>query len=242
MIAPAAQVVPAGGGVLNWTITGAMPGDVVHLVVVGTEIFAGPEEGWGICCTQTIDIKIPENLDCPKKRPDIKIEKKADVARCTKDGGCKFTIRVSNVGDGPYNGPIVLNEVTLPGNATIDGGPNAPWTCAPATSPMLCSHPVTTINPGAFIDLKLSFKPGPGWEARYIRNCAKYNYTESGKPLFGSQLNDRACAEIPLCNPNGSTVQDRECQPPVEKRPTSNCARSQGSSARPMVFATMEFS
>lgn len=218
MIAPAAQVVPAGGGVLNWTITGAMPGDVVHLVVVGTEIFAGPEEGWGICCTQTIDIKIPENLDCPKKRPDIKIEKKADVARCTKDGGCKFTIRVSNVGDGPYNGPIVLNEVTLPGNATIDGGPNAPWTCAPATSPMLCSHPVTTINPGAFIDLKLSFKPGPGWEARYIRNCAKYNYTESGKPLFGSQLNDRACAEIPLCNPNGSTVQDRECQPPVEKK------------------------
>ncbi len=217
-INPPAQVVPAGGGVLNWTITGALPGDVIHIVVVGVETYAGPEEGWGICCTQTIEIKIPDNLDCPKKHPDIKIEKKADVARCTKEGGCKFTIRVSNVGDAPYNGPIVLNEVTLPGNATIDGGPNAPWTCAPATSPMLCKHPVTTINPGAFIDLNLSFKPGPGWEARYILNCAKYNYAESGKLPFGSQLNDRACAQIPLCNPNGRSVQDRECQPPVEKK------------------------
>ncbi len=218
MIAPAAQVVPAGGGVLVWTITGAMPGDVVQLVVVGTEIFSGPEEGWGICCTQTIEIKIPDNLDCPKKRPDIRIEKKADVKTCTPDGGCKFTIRVSNVGDGPYNGPIVLNEVTLPYAATIDGGPNAPWTCAPATSPMLCKHPATTLNPGAFIDLNLSFKPGPGWDARYIKNCAKYNYNESGKLPFGDPLNDRACATIDICDPQGPYEQNKECQPPTEKK------------------------
>jgi Domain of unknown function DUF11 len=217
-IAPAAQLVPAGGGVLDWTISGALPGDVIHIVVVGTETFAGPNEGWGICCTQTIDIVIPKDLDCPEKEPDLKVEKKADVANCTKAGGCKFTIRVTNVGDAPYNGPIVLNEVTLPGNATIDGGPNAPWVCAPLTSPMLCAHPATTLNPGQFVDLKLSFKPGPGWAALFIRNCARYNYTESGKPLFGSQLNDRACAEIPLCDPNGTSMYDKDCQPPVEKK------------------------
>ena len=217
-ISPNAQVVPAGGGVLNWTITGAMPGDVVHIVVVGTETFAGPEEGWGICCTQTIEIIIPKDLDCPKKRPDIKVEKKADVMTCTPAGGCKFTIRVSNVGDGPYNGPIVLNEVTLPFAATIDGGPNAPWVCAPMTSPMLCKHPATTLNPGEFIDLKLSFKPGPGWDARYIKNCAKYNYNESGKLPFGDPLNDRACASIDICDPQGSAAQNKECQPPVEKK------------------------
>ncbi len=218
MIAPAAQIVPAGGGVLNWTITGAMPGDVVHLIVIGTETFAGPNEGWGICCTQTIDIVIPKDLECPRKQPDIKVEKRAEVGFCTKDGGCKFTIRVSNVGDAPYNGSIVLNEVTLPFNATIDGGPNAPWACAPLTSPMLCKHPVTTLNPGQFVDLKLSFKPGPAWNARYIENCAKYNYTESGKPLFGSQLNDRACAKIDLCDPKGPYEQNKECQPPDNRR------------------------
>jgi hypothetical protein len=218
-ISPAGQIVPAGGGVLNWTITGAMPGDTVHIVVVGVQTFAGPEEGVGICCTQTIDIIIPKNLDCPKpKVPDIKVEKKADVSSCAKAGGCKFTIRVSNVGSAPYNGPIVLNEVTLPGNATIDGGPNAPWVCAPLTSPMLCKHPATTLNPGAFVDLKLSFKPGPGWNAHFIENCAKYNYSESGKPPFGSQLNDRACAGIPLCDPNGTTPLDHGCQPPSDKK------------------------
>jgi uncharacterized repeat protein (TIGR01451 family) len=217
-INPPAQVVPAGGGVLAWTITGALPGDTIHLIVIGNEMFAGPEEGWGLCCTQTIDITIPKDLDCPTKQPDIKIEKKADVERCTVAGGCKFTIRVTNAGDAPYNGPIVLDEVTLPGNATIDGGPNAPWVCAPLTSPMQCTHPVTVLNPGASIDLKLSFKPGPGWAAHRIRNCAKYNYGASGKAPFGDPNNDKACADIPLCDPNGTTIYDKQCQPPVERK------------------------
>jgi Domain of unknown function DUF11 len=219
VINPPAQVVPAGGGVLAWTITGASPGDTIHLVVIGTEIFSGPEEGWGLCCTQTIEITIPENLDCPdEKEPDLKVEKKADVERCTVAGGCKFTIRVSNVGDAPYTGPIVLNEVTVPGNGTIDSGPSGLWVCAPLTSPMLCTHPATTLNPGEFVDLKLGFKPGPGWNAPFIENCARYNYNESGKPLFGSQLNDFACARIPLCDPNGTTIYDKQCQPPIERK------------------------
>ena len=132
---------------------------------------------------------------------------------CTKDGGCNFTITVTNVGDGPYNGKIVLDEVTLPGNASIDSGPNDPWTCAPLTSPMQCEHPETTLNPGESVDLKIGFKPGPGWEWGAIRNCAKYDYAASGKPLFGLQTNDRACASIPICVPG----KDRECTP-VEKK------------------------
>ncbi len=117
-VAPMLQIVPLGGGVLNWTITGALPGDVVHLIVTGIETYAGPEEGVGLCCTQTIDIVIPPDLECPPERgePDIKVEKRADVARCTPEGGCDFTIRVTNVGDAPYNGPIVLDEVTAPGD------------------------------------------------------------------------------------------------------------------------------
>ena len=218
-IAPAAQIVPAGGGVLDWTITGAMPGDVIHIVVVGAETFAGPKEGWGLCCTQTIDITIPKDIDCPKKNPDIKVEKRADMPYCDKlAGGCKFTIRVTNSGEVPYNGPIVLDEVTLPGNATIDSGPNAPWVCAPLTSPMQCTYAAANLAPGAFVELKIGFKPGPGWPGYTIRNCAKYNYGASGKVPFGDLTNDKACAEIPLCKPNSTLPQDRDCQPPVEKK------------------------
>lgn len=214
-IIPNTQLVPAGGGVLNWKIVGASPGDVIHLIVTGIETYAGPKEGWGLCCTQTIDIVIPRDLRCPPKdkEPDLKVEKRADVTRCTMAGGCDFTIRVTNVGDGPYNGKIVLDEVTLPAGSTLDSGPNPPWVCAPGITPMICTHPVTTLNPGASVDLKLGFKPAGGWQGGTLRNCATYNYGASGKPLFGSQQNDRFCASIPICRRG-----DRECRPPVDKR------------------------
>ncbi|PDQ20212.1 hypothetical protein CN311_15505 [Mesorhizobium sanjuanii] len=214
-IIPGAQLVPAGGGVLNWKIVGASPGDIIHLIVTGIETYAGPEEGWGLCCTQTIDIVIPRDQRCPPKdrEPDLKVEKRADVTRCTMAGGCDFTIRVTNVGDGPYNGKIVLDEVTLPAGSTLDSGPNPPWVCVPGVTPMSCTHPVTTLNPGASIDLKLGFKPAGGWQGGALRNCASYNYGASGKPLFGSQQNDRGCASIPICRRG-----DRDCRPPVEKK------------------------
>ena len=214
MVAPAAQLVPAGGGVLDWTITGASPGDVVHLIVTGIETYAGPAEGVGLCCSQTIDIVIPPDLDCPDKEPDLKVEKRADVANCTLEGGCDFTITVTNVGAGPYNGKIVLEEVTAPGNAAVESGPNAPWTCVPMTSPMMCEHPATTLDPGESVVLKLGFEPGPGWTWPAIRNCAEYDYTASGKAPFGDLTNDKACASIPICIPG----KNRECTPPEEKK------------------------
>ncbi|MBZ9855597.1 DUF11 domain-containing protein [Mesorhizobium sp. CA13] len=216
-IVPDTQKVPAGGGVLNWKIVGASPGDVIHLVVTGIETYAGQKEGWGLCCTQTIDIVIPRDQRCPPRdrQPDLKVEKRADVTRCTMGGGCDFTIRVSNVGDAPYNGKIVLDDVTLPAGSTLDSGPNPPWVCVPGTAPMTCTHPVTTLNPGAFVDLELGFKPAGSWQGASLRNCAAYNYAASGKPLFGSQANDRGCASIPICRRGD---RDRDCRPPVEKK------------------------
>lgn len=216
-IMPDTQQVPTGGGVLNWKIIGASPGETIHLIVTGIETYAGPKQGWGLCCTQTIDIEIPRDLKCPPKEkdPDLKVEKHADVPRCTQAGGCDFTITVTNVGDAPYNGKIVLSEVTLPAGSMLTSGPNPPWTCAPATTPMTCTYPATTLNPGAAVSLKLGFKPAAGWEGGALRNCAAYDYQASGKPLFGSQQNDRACASIPICHRGD---RDPQCQPPVEKR------------------------
>ncbi|WFP63385.1 hypothetical protein [Mesorhizobium sp. WSM4904] len=215
-IVPDTQQVPAGGGVLNWKIIGASPGEAVHLVVTGIDSHAGPKEGWGLCCTQEIDIVIPRDLKCPpEKQPDLKVEKWAGVPRCTMAGGCDFTITVTNVGDGPYNGKIVLDEVTLPAGSMLSSGPNPPWVCVPGTTPTACTHPVTTLNPGASVVLKLGFKPAGGWQGSVLRNCAAYDYQASGKPLFGSQQNDRGCASIPICRRGD---RDPQCQPPVEKK------------------------
>jgi len=216
-IVPSTQQVPNGGGLLNWKIVGASPGETIHLIVTGIQGYAGPKEGWGLCCTQTIDIVIPRDLRCPPKdkEPDLTVEKHADVPRCTMAGGCDFTITVTNVGDAPYNGKIVLDEVTTPAGSVLTSGPNAPWACAPGTTPMTCTYPVTTLNPGASIDLKLGFKPAGGWQGSVLRNCAAYDYQASAKPLFGSQQNDRACASIPICQRGD---RDPGCQPPVEKK------------------------
>lgn len=216
-IAPASQIVPPGGGTLSWTITGASPGDVVHLIVVGVETYAGPEEGVGICCTQTVDLVIPDDIDCPDPdgEPDIRVEKRADVARCTPEGGCDFTITVSNAGDAPYTGKIVLEEVTTPSGAEVVSGPNAPWTCLPGTTPMMCEHPETTLNPGEWVELKLGFKPPvDAVNLGAMRNCAEYDYTASGKGPFGDPTNDKACASIPICIPGKGP----ECTPQEEPR------------------------
>ncbi|PBB80642.1 hypothetical protein CK218_14955 [Mesorhizobium sp. WSM3879] len=215
-IATDTQQVPAGGGVLNWKIIGASPGEAIHLVVTGIDTYAGPKEGWGLCCTQEIDIDIPRDLRCPpEKQPDLKVEKWAEVPRCTMSGGCDFTITVTNVGDAPYNGKIVLDEVTLPAGSALSSGPNPPWVCAPGTTPMTCTHPATTLNPGASAVLKLGFKPAGGWQGSVLRNCAAYDYQASGKPLFGSQQNDRGCASIPVCRRGD---RDPQCQPAAEKK------------------------
>ncbi|PBB91871.1 hypothetical protein CK215_13000 [Mesorhizobium sp. WSM3864] len=215
-IAPDTQQVPAGGGVLNWKISGASPGEAIHLVVTGIDTYAGPKEGWGLCCTQEIDIDIPRDLRCPpEKQPDLKVEKWAEVPRCTMSGGCDFTITVTNVGDAPYNGKIVLDEVTLPAGSALSSGPNPPWVCAPGTTPMTCTHLATTLNPGASAVLKLGFKPAGGWQGSALRNCAAYDYQASGKPLFGSQQNDRGCASIPVCRRGD---RDPQCQPAAEKK------------------------
>ncbi|MBK8457275.1 MAG: hypothetical protein IPL47_09360 [Phyllobacteriaceae bacterium] len=200
-ITPAEQVVPAGGGVLEWTISGASPGDTIELMVTGVKQVGGPVEGVGICCTQRITIVIPPDLDCPAAtRAGHQGRQARRTLVCTRGGPCTFTIRVANAGTAPYNGPIVLEDVTGPGNATLIAGPNAPWICAPGVSPIVCSHPPLTLNPGQFVDLKLGFQPGPGWNWDVIRNCAEYDYTASGFPHpFGLQNNDKSCASIPIC-------------------------------------------
>ncbi|MEE9315079.1 MAG: hypothetical protein V3V02_10565 [Rhizobiaceae bacterium] len=198
-IDPASQVAGAEGSVLEWTIHGATPGMTVSMSVVGSEISGGPAEGWGLCCTQRIEIIIPEHLDCPDKKPDIEVKKRADVTECTLGGGCKFSITVTNVGDGPYTGPIALEEVATLGPAEIDGGPNAPWTCVPNRTPMICKHPSTTLNPGESVTLKLSLRHMTRRAWREIINCAEFDYTASGWAApFGDLTNDKSCARIPI--------------------------------------------
>ena len=201
---PGAQIVPAGGGVLTWTIFGAVPGTSMTFSVVGTEISAGPSEGWSLCCAQVIEIIIPEEIDCPKprKNPDLEVKKQALVEQCTLAGGCKFRITVTNRGDVPYTGPIALDEVVAQGPAKLEGSPNAPWTCVPNETPMTCKHPSTTLNPGESVTLEVSLAHLTRRNWNIMTNCAELDYTASNIPTpFGDLTNDKDCASIPIRQP-----------------------------------------
>ena len=159
VVNPAFQVVPPGGGVLEWDLIGATKGMTVHLLTNNVKQ-VGPADfdGLATCCTEEIIIDIPEDIPCDEeeKEPDLEVEKVALDAVCDKNAGdCTFLIRVKNVGDKKFEGPLALDEWQIPEKANIVAGPNPAWNCSIpfGLDYYICKHPALTINPGQFKDL-----------------------------------------------------------------------------------------
>jgi len=152
---------------------------------------------------------------CRERAPELKVSKRAGVRYCTPAGGCDFIIAVTNGGDAPFHGKIVLDEVTLPAGSVLASGPNPPWTCAPNASPLTCTHPATTLDPGQSVELKLGFAPPAGFTGREFRNCVVLDGRDNDRKAFGRTHEDRACARIPVCRRGDN---DRACRPPPERK------------------------
>ena len=86
-----------------------------------------------------------------------------------------------------------------------------PGSARPMASPMSCTHPATTLNPGESIELKLGFAAGPGWDAALHPELRRVQLPGQRQgAVRQSQANDRACAAIPNCLPG----RDRELRGP----------------------------
>ena len=116
----------------------------------------------------------------PPAQAQLKIEKSATVTKCTAvGGGCLFEITVTNVGATSFTGPIDIDDTVkadgaIFGATTISAGatPKLPWTCTKTGQAFACSHPSTTLAPGASIKLNVGFTLGAGTAAKNIENCA----------------------------------------------------------------------
>ncbi len=101
----------------------------------------------------------------------IVVRKTASAAKCSPDGGCAFTIEVSNPTGVDVPGPIVIDEQIDAPQATLTGLPAAPWTCTEA-APFTCTHPGPVPANGKLEDLQLTFAPNTPPVVKEVKNCA----------------------------------------------------------------------
>jgi hypothetical protein len=141
-------------------------------------------------------------------RPDLEIVK--IPVPCLRGGVCGFIIRVTNVGDAPYTGPVLFGDFIMPGNLSNVTGP-AGWNCAgpvsvpgsialppgtppipPGTTAVACGNPNATIAPG---DPPLEFRvqvPAGQSSRTGWRNCAVVVGDPAKETNYG---NNRSCVE-----------------------------------------------
>jgi hypothetical protein len=191
--------------------------------------------GDGLCCPART-IWNPRTGTCePPERgsPDLEIIKV--TGRCSSGGGpCAFTIRVTNVGDVSYAGPITVGDIAMPGNVSNMSGPPG-WSCGSAQVPgnlappggtaMVCQNPSASIAPGASVNFTAIAVVGPSPRIRW-ENCA----VVLGDPSKDSNLaNNRSCVKGEEEPPQGAscpagtilTIRGACCTP--EAIATGNC-------------------
>lgn len=104
---------------------------------------------------------------------DLRIEKQGPDA-CAAGEACPFDILVTNVGAGPFQGPLVVrNDVNLSGSqlSTTSSG----WSCAAGT----CVHPEVTLAPGGSEALAVNLLvPASADQDVRLRQCAELTTPE----------------------------------------------------------------
>jgi hypothetical protein len=138
------------------------------------------------------------------KKLDLMVAKRALDGSCTPGGPCRFEIVISNVGDLPYSGPLVLIDVGGSGS-TMTVPPPPDWTCTQQFSgSYICNHAPVDLAPGASISFQVTFQI-PGWWSRPVfDNCV--DLTTPGTGVDARLYNNKACGYAPT-GPSGPDLQ-----------------------------------
>ncbi len=105
---------------------------------------------------------------------DLKIQKEATGGKCNQTN-CTFRIRITNIEDTPYKGPIYIYDAVQNKPAKIDFyGPKSGWSCArtgfiPTGNLIFCSHKPVTLykNDSVSLTIRLQFPI----TAVQVKNC-----------------------------------------------------------------------
>ena len=191
----------AGGALVVHGLQGNYPKDVrpqnvppwtTHFVDYDGKYEDPQNSGW------VGDVEFPR---CKAKRkPDLKILKKATSERCEPGGDCHFDIEVENVSTVPYTGPITIAEVSAGGAVLVDYSPKPDWDCQQnAPGFYQCKHGEVTLEPNEKLKLHVTFHLAKGWDWNVYKNCAEISYP--GRDYEDNRYNNEACDYVPICVP-----------------------------------------
>lgn len=111
----------------------------------------------------------------PQARPDLAVSKSARSGRCTAGQSCKFSVKVSNVSDTTFEGPLTISDTIDPDGTRLVSYEGGAWTCSGSGGSFTCSHGSTTLSPGAAKTLNLIFATPQKSRGR-VENCATLSW------------------------------------------------------------------
>jgi hypothetical protein len=155
-----------------------------------------------MCCEKGTRWNPRTRICEPPQGGDLTIRK--IVIRCSPQGGpCTFAIRVTNTGDVPFTGPILVGDFLNSGSNLSLTAP-AGWTCGPVPIPanlvgqlppngqtVGCINPNGSLAPGQSIDFAASATVQPALRAPW-QNCAVVVVDPAHDSNFG---NNKSCVK-----------------------------------------------
>ena len=126
----------------------------------------------------------------PAAGADLALLKTVDRPTCVAGESCRFTLTVTNAGTGGFTGPITIGDVTTPTGTRLTASGPSPWSCRGSNGNYTCTHPRTTLAPGASKTLNLTLATARTATGS-LNNCGEFAWSDSAR-IFAVQvaLND----------------------------------------------------
>jgi hypothetical protein len=118
----------------------------------------------------------PQTADAP----DLALLKSADRPSCVAGQRCSFAFTVTNAGTAPFIGPIRIDDITTPRATRLAGGGPSPWSCSGSNGSYACTHPRTTLAPGASLTLSLAVTTATNATGS-LGDCGTFGWSDSAR-------------------------------------------------------------
>ncbi len=169
----------------------APPGEVPSAEAPPVEVPPGPPpppEGWEPAPLPPDGWPLPPP---PLLNTDLRIQK-AGPAQCQWGVNCVYTVTITNLGAGPYSGPLAVND-TMPAGATLASA-SPGWHCDVAGTAVRC-HTLghAALNVGATATLTLAIQLPAAGAGAQVQNCVDIDWAEMGTDDGPGDANDQVC-------------------------------------------------